>query len=335
MRIFLLIFFIIHFPGFCSAFTDTVALKDGTLIACHIYEYDRDKLKISTSYSNGSFWIKTAQISALKSTSRFTFILSDGRRKLGLIAKYNTESVSIEYESVQETFGRSEIVHFHILKKPFLDRLESSVDFGLILKKENLYRQFLINGKSKYTNERMSAHIKFLISRVFKNNTSPIKRSFIRVGGDYFMKRRIYAESKIKFLESTEQDLNFRFSFSNAIGIRFASNAKIRGRASLGISYNNERFSYDINTFNSYEIYSGIHLTLLEYKDLSISLTSHNYQSISKNNRFRTDSEFFIRYDLPKGFFLTSRLFFSYDSRPHDEIATSDYIFTNGIGWGF
>ena len=221
------------------------------------------------------------------------------------------------------------------MNRPFLDRVESSFDFGFISKKENLYQQFLINGKSKYTNERISAHIKFLVSRVFKNNNSPIERSFIRVGGDYFMKRRIYAESKIKFLESTEQDLSFRFSFSNAIGIRFASNAKIKGRASLGISYNNERFDYDLNTFNTYEIYSGIHLILLKYKDLSIELATHNYKSISKNHRFRTDSEFYVQYDLPKGFYLTSRLFFSYDSRPHNGIATSDYIFTNGIGWSF
>ena len=317
------------------AFQDTITLNNGDSMYCTIHEYNQEKIKISTSFSKGDFWIKAAFIKELKSMSRFTFILSDGRRKLGFINEFNIDSVSIELESGQETFSRSVLVHFHQLKRPILDRIESSVDFSSILKKEKSYRQYLINAKAKYVNERMSFRFKLLISRVYKNNIPPIKRSFLLAGADYFMASRIYVESKIKILESTEQDLRFRFSFSNAIGIRFVSNAKIKGRASLGLSYNNERFNYNINTFNTYEIYSGIHLTLLKYKDLSIELSSHNYQSISKANRFRTDSELFFKYNLPKKIYLKSRFIFSYDGRPHSEIRTSDYIITNGIGWKF
>lgn len=75
--------------------------------------------------------------------------------------------------------------------------------------------------------------------------------------------------------------------------------------------------------------------TLLKYKDLSIELSAHNYGSITKRNRFRTDFELYIRYNLPKRFYLKTRFIFSYDGRLHSEVATSDYIITNGIGWSF
>ena len=112
MKKFIFLLFITNYPVFCSAFSDTVELKNGTSVYCYIHEYDHDKLRISTSYSKGSYWIKTASINVLKSTSRFTFILSDGRRKLGFIKTFDSDSVSIEYESLKETFVRSEVVHF-------------------------------------------------------------------------------------------------------------------------------------------------------------------------------------------------------------------------------
>ena len=335
MRAFLIIIFLNGLQSYCLGLQDTIRLKNGDNIYCNVHEYDRDKVKISTSFSKGEFWIKASSIENLSSINQFTFILSDGRRKLGFIEEFNIDSVSIQVKSRLEKFSRNVIVHFQELKRPFLDRFDSSVDFGVVIKKEKSFQQYLINAKAKYVNERISVRVKCLASRVYKKNISPIKRTFLLTGADYFMARRIYAETKIKILESTEQDLSFRFSFSNAIGIRFASSANIKGRASIGLSYNNERFNYNVNTFNTYEVYSGIHLTLLKYKDLSIELSTHNYGSITKKNRFRTDSEFYIRYNLPKRFYLKTRFIFSYDGRPHGEVATSDYIITNGIGWSF
>lgn len=60
------------------AFQDTITLKNGDSIYYMIHEYNQ-KNKISTSFSKGDFWIKTPLVVELKSMSRFTSILYDGR----------------------------------------------------------------------------------------------------------------------------------------------------------------------------------------------------------------------------------------------------------------
>ncbi|MCH2228775.1 MAG: DUF481 domain-containing protein [Crocinitomicaceae bacterium] len=335
MRVTILFLVLFKTYAFGALHNDTIYLKDGNYIRCNIEEFNHDKIKINTSYSKGSFWIKALDIKELKSSRQFTFVFSDGSRNLGFIQHFNENYISIQTNDELKTYERSFLVHFRIIKKPFLDRFTSSFDFGFIFKKENSFQQYLLHTKVKYVNEKISLRFKCQINRVFKQNESPIKRSFLLTGIDYFMARRLYTESKLKFLESTEQNLRSRFSFSNAIGIRFVSNVKISGRASIGVSYNNERFDYNLNLFNSYELYSGIHLAILKYKDLSVEVSTHNYLSMSQTNRFRTDSELYFKYKLPKNFYLKSRLIYSFDSNPQIEIPTSDYVITNGIGWNF
>ncbi|TYB75912.1 DUF481 domain-containing protein [Bizionia myxarmorum] len=317
---------------------DTLVLKNNDKIIGEIKSMDRGVLTVKTSYSDSNFKITWVDIRSIRSEQTFLLNLSNGNRvnsSLNTKAGEENQVTLIENET-EITIPLENIVFIKPIKDDFLSRITASISLGLNITKSNNLKQFSVSSNLSYTAYKWVLNGSYNSVRSNQDDVDETQRTDASVGFNYFMKNDWFYSAEANFLSNDEQKLSLRSTLKTGFGKYFIHTNKLYFGGGIGVGYNNEQFSDELNTQrNSMEAYANISLNMFDFNDFSMKTGLTFYPSLTETGRYRADYNLNLKYDLPLDFFIKLGLTYNYDSNPVEGASVSDYVFQSTFGWEF
>ena len=229
----------------------------------------------------------------------------------------------------------NEIVWLDDKDKGFWSQLYFSIDLGFDLTKANNLTQFSAGSTLGYVAERWSIDSHFNRMTSTQDNVDDIKRTDGGIGYKYFLPRDWYPLISFDALSNTEQNLDLRTSWRFGMGKFVIHTNSAYWGFSLGTNNNNEKFSNETESQNSWEAFMGTELNLFNIGDLSLSTKFIAFPSLTDQGRWRADFNFDVKYEMPfdDDFYIKLSTTVNYDNNPAEEGTETDYVFHTGFGW--
>lgn len=102
---------------------------------------------------------------------------------------------------------------------------------------------------------------------------------------------------------------------------------------STGTSFNNELFYDSDNDRLSMEGFLSTELNMFNFDNIGLLTRISAFPSFTEANRWRTDFNFDIKYDLPHDLYFKIGTTFNYDNKPVEGASETDYVIKTGLGW--
>ena len=297
---------------------------------------DRNVLTFKTKYSDTDFKIEWDGVAEIYTDTYFLITLTDGSRYNGTLKSVESGKISIITDEGQEVLTpHNEIVWLDDKDKGFWSQLYFSIDIGVDLTKANNLTQFSAGTTLGYVAERWSIDSHFNRMTSTQDNVDDIKRTDGGIGYKYFLPRDWYPLISFDALSNTEQNLDLRTSWRFGMGKFVIHTNSAYWGFSLGTNNNNEKFSNETESQNSWEAFMGTELNLFNIGDLSLSTKFIAFPSLTDQGRWRADFNFDVKYEMPfdDDFYIKLSTTVNYDNNPAEEGTETDYVFHTGFGW--
>ena len=291
---------------------------------------------VKTKYSKQDFNIKFNRVSEIIVERKALILLTGGRRRFGNIRTTEAGLVQITLTNGKvEEHPLNRVIGLQEVSDNFWARFKGNVDFGFNLTRANSNLQVNNSLRLDYTGERWISNLSSNYLRSTRTDAAPTER----LDGNFELQRVLrknwFIIASVGYLSNTEQALDSRVSPSFGGGRLLVSTNKLYWSASLGFTYNIERFTTDTPPRESAEGFIGTDLNLFDIKDFNLTTGIRFYPSLTERERFRTDYELALKYDLPWDLYIKLEFKFNYDNQPAAGGNEFDYLLTSGIGWKF
>lgn len=315
---------------------DSIVFKNKDIIVGDLKSMKQDVATISTDYSDADFKIKWDEITGIKTISEFLITLSNGNRYNGLL-KSKTDKVLIFDSSghlLAETNLES-IVALTLVKSEFWSRFDASVSVGYNFIKSDNQSQLSLRSNLAYNSNRWSLSSNYNQINTQRDNVSTVRRLESAVNFKRYMKANWFGLAEVSFFTNTEQNIKLRTLSKLGIGKYILRNNKYYWGIQTGLSYNNENFlvSGSEGNNNSGEGFLGTEFNVYNVGDFNLLTRVMAYPSFTEQGRFRLDSRFDIKYDLPLNFYIKLGLTVNHDNKPIQTPNKTDYVFQTTLGW--
>lgn len=332
--------------------TDSLILRNNDLIVGEIKSMDRGVLTFKTDYSDVDFKVKWEKVSQMSSPTIFLISLSDGKRYKGIIRSLNDSIIEINSyaEKALLKFSRKtqnlenpegnkidvpteHIVYLNPLDEGFWSRLSFNFDVGVNLTKASDFRQFTFNSGLGYLADRWKGNMTFNSLRSNQENSTPVSRTEFTNQFNYFLPKDFYLIYYLNMLSNTEQLIDLRTSNMVGVGKFVVHTNKSYLGFSLGVNFNNEKFSSEESANQSGEAFLGAQYNIFDIGDLDLLTNIVAYPSLTTKDRIRTDFNFDIRYEFKFDLYFKIGTSFNFDNQPTEGASKLDYIFQTTVGW--
>ncbi|EGV43242.1 DUF481 domain-containing protein [Bizionia argentinensis JUB59] len=317
---------------------DTLILKNNDKIIGEIKSMDRGVVTVKTSYSDSNFKITWIDIKSIRSKQTFLLNLTNGKRINSTLNTNFGEDGQVTFieNDTEITVPIKNIVFIKPIKNDFMSRINASISLGFNITKSNNLKQFSVNSNLSYTAYKWLLNGSYNSVRSNQNDVDETQRTDASLAFNYFMKNDWFYSSEANFLSNDEQKLKLRSTVKTGFGKYFIHTNKLYFGGGVGVAYNSEQFSDDLNTQrNSMEAYANLSLNMFDFNDFSMNTGLTFYPSLTESSRYRADYKLNLKYDLPLDFFIKLGLTYNYDSKPVEGASVSDYVFQSTFGWEF
>ena len=319
-----------------QAQTDSLIFKAGTYMIGEAKTMDRNVLTFKTKYSDSDFKIEWDGVSEIYTDTYFLITLTDGSRYNGNLKSIEPGKISIITDEGQEILTpHNDVVWLDDLDKGFWNKLYFTIDVGIDLTKANNLAQYSAGSTLGYVAERWSVNSYFNRLSSTQDDVDDIKRTDGGVGYKYFLPKDWYPLISFDALSNTEQSLDLRTSWRIGMGKYVFHTNRLYWGFSLGTNNNNEKFSYETESSNSWEGFMGTELNLFNIGDLSLSTKFTAFPSFTDKGRWRADFNFETKYEMPfdDNFYIKLSTSANFDNKPSEDGSELDYVFHTGFGW--
>jgi len=315
---------------------DSLIFTNGNYVVGEVKSMQRGVLMIETPYSDKDFAIELDGIKEIYCKTYFLITLSDGRRYFGNINTVEPRKVKIIDDNDQETIVElEEIVLLDDIDQGFWSKLYVSIDIGFDMAKANNLRQVSMRSTAGYLARRWNLQASYNTLNSAQDNAEAIERTDGKISYRFFLPKDWYLIGLASFLSNTEQRLDLRSTANLGFGKYLIHTNRHYWSIGAGLNYNKENFSGDVSDRNSMEAFLGSELNLFDVGDIDLLAKFLVYPSITESNRWRSDIDIDVKYDLPfiDDFYLKLGFSLNFDNQPVEDAAKSDYIFHTGFGW--
>ena len=331
----LLIGFCICYAASGHAQNDTITLTTGKTLYGEIKNIKSKVLTLKTSYSDSDFKIDFKKVSKLNIQRRCFVLLTKGRRRTGYIKsrKENYFTICSEDQN-NEQFALNELISLNELSDDFWHRLSFDIDLSYNHTKANNASQFVVEGHLEYRDLKWIANTTFSSLKSKQDNTENIQRTEIKSDLKRILPKKWYLLNTLSFLSNTEQSINSRYNISIGIGRYLLFTKQLSLGVNFGLNYNIEDIDNSENN-NTSEFYFGTDFNMFDFKDFELTASLNSFLSGGDRQRFRSDFNINLKYDLPMDLYLKSGFKFNYDNQAANTGSDFDYLFTTGVGWSY
>jgi hypothetical protein len=314
--------------------TDSLIFKNGDVMVGEIISMDRGIVIVETDYSEKDFEVEWEDLKKIYTQNQFLVTLSNGMKYYGKLTTNDDLKVQILTNSNNTYQSRiGDIVFLSPVEDRFIDRLSASIDVGFDMTKSQNLRSLSSRSSIAYKTNKWSTDATFNNLRSRQDDAEDIIRAEAELNYRHILPRRFYVITTISSLSNSEQKLDLRMNAQLGLGKFIVRTNRSYWGAKLGINRNVERYSSDAKDRYSWEGYLGAELNLYDIGDLNLLIIIMAYPSISDMGRWRSDSKFDLKYDLPLNFYVKTGFSLNYDNRPVEGASKTDYILQTGIGW--
>ncbi len=304
------------------------------MIIGEIKSLNKGVIKIGTSYSDEDFSIEWKKVKKINTYTHFHIYLSDGTQFFSTINSLNDSICQvITFNNQSITCAIKDIIFLKPYKDKFGDRFDASISFGLNITKAQQSMTITTRSNIGYQAEKWSTDAVFDTYRNTRDSADKIMRSELIYNFRYFFQRKLYGIFSSSAYSNTEQKLDLRLNNQLGIGLFLSASSTGYWGAKTGINRNIEEYSNETSNRSTWEGYLGTELNLYGKADITLLFSSTFYISVSDWGRWRSDTNFDLKYDLPLDFYIKIGTTFNYDSKPAEGADKWDYVFSSSLGW--
>ncbi len=320
-----------------DAQNDSLVLNNGNLIKGELKGMRQDVATFKTDYSDSDFKIKWSEIKTLNTTTEFLVTLKNGNRYNGALKSNADGDIAISTVSgeVLTTTNLNAIVLLVVVKSDFWSKLDASVSVGYNFIKSDNQSQFSLRSALSYNAKRWSLSSNYNQIRTSRDEVFSVRRMDAGLVYKYYMKKNWFTLSEVSLFRNTEQNIDLRTLAKLGMGKYILRSNKMYWAVQSGVSYNNESFmvSGSDGNNNSGEGFLGTELNIYNIGDLTLLTRVVAYPSFTEKGRFRVDSRFDLKYDLPLNFYINFGITLNHDNQPVQTTNKTDYVLQSTIGW--
>lgn len=316
--------------------TDTVTFYNGDRAVCEIKGLNQGRLELKT-VAMGTINVEWRKVSNVVSNRYFEIVLADHTTIYGLIQNVDSlRNVTLSFGVFAQEVPILDIVRLKPLNDNFWKALEGSISAGFSYTDGTQNLQLNSNGNIKYRTNRMAHSISFTGN--FSSN--PSNTSQKQDGGyrfQFFYKRQVYNALEVKWERNTELGIDTRLitnitggyspieNYINVLSVEAGGSLNREFTTEQIASNNTEglvRITYDLFVFANPKIF--------------INIKSESFPSFTVKNRFRTNIDASVTWEVFRDFTLSFSYWGNYDNMPSDPAAlTFDWGTTTSIGYKF
>lgn len=332
---YLFLIFLASAGAHLSAQVDSLQFTTGDYVLGEVKDMQRGILTIETDYSDSDFTIEWDKVTGIFTETEFMINLSNGDTHFGSLESLSKDTVMIiTDENDSLVVEQDDIVYLNAYDEKFLDRLSASISIGYDMTKANNFKQFTTRSSIGYKAEKWNTGASvYVLNSTQDNEDNNIERSEADVSFSYLLPYRFYGVATVSYLSNTEQSIDSRINGQLGLGRYFVQSNKMDWGLKLGANRNIERYSNETDDRESWEGYFGTELNIFDLGDLDLLLSIMAYPGITESGRWRSDSKFDVKYELPLDFFIKMGISFNYDNSPAEGASSTDYIFNVSFGW--
>ena len=328
------ILFLVFNQSILFAQKDSLIFKNGDVVTGEIEKLNNGILEFSTDYSDDDFKIEWQEIKEIYASRYFLITHKNGKQYTGNLKSVDGTSLiilSTNMDSVKCDIN--DIVFLNPYEDKFGKRISASIDLGLDVARAKNLKNLTARSNIGYMTDKWSTDLSVNALWSRQDSTSELQRNDAELNFRYVLPRKWFLITTINGLKNSEQNIERRINAQLGAGLYFVRTNDLYFGAKMGINRNMEKYSNETPDKSSWESFFGAELNLFDTGDLSLLVQATIYSGITEIGRWRSDSKFDLKYDLPLDFYIKAGVSLNYDNQPAIDSYKTDYIFITGFGW--
>lgn len=312
---------------------DSLVFQNGNVVIGEIQGMRKGVLEIDAPYGDSNFLIKWTEVGEIYTTSNFIVTVKKEiyRGKISTVEGksvkiYNNDTVFIETDLNNIVFIRS-------LEDNFSDRFSASIELGFNATRAQNLRQFSNRNALGYRANKWVADANYSSLRSSQDDIDDIVRQDGQFNFSLLLKNSWYVIASYSILSNSEQKLDLRTNTQLGMGKFLYSSNKSFWSLKIGANNNNENFSNEQSSQNSWEGFLSTQLSLYDVGDFELMAEYIGFSGLNDFSRFRFDTSIDLKYDLPFDLFIRTGIMLNFDNQPAIEGSETAYIIRTGLGW--
>jgi hypothetical protein len=329
-------------PLFARESTDVIIMKNGDHLTGEIKGLNAGVLYMSMQYILGTSSVQWSNVERLESKQLFLVKTVDGSVYSGTLNTSNVPGARPVEIEVAETPGKgvvidsSRIVQMDMTSEKFLQRLNGSVNTGIIYSKGNQSTQYSLGSQVTYPRERWAAGLSYNSTLSASTGASASTRNQLDV--DVFRLLRWnnwFYEGLGTFLQSSEQGITRQGTYGGGVG-RYLKNTN-SARITVLAGFVGQNTDYAQNTAPQ-SLAAGLiaaNLQFFRFNKTNGNLSASLLPAISEPGRVKLNMNASYYIKLTGNLSWNVSFYGNWDNRPPDNLSGSDYGSSSGLSWTF
>jgi Protein of unknown function, DUF481 len=329
-------------PLFARESTDVIVMKNGDHLTGEIKGLNAGVLYMSMQYILGTSSVQWSNVERLESKQLFLVKTADGSVYSGTLNTSNVPGARPVKIEVAETPGKgvvidsSRIVQMDMTSEKFLQRINGSVNTGIIYSKGNQSTQYSLGSQITYPQEHWAAGLSYNSTLSASTGASASTRNQLDV--DVFRLLRWnnwFYEGLGTFLQSSEQGIIRQGTYGGGVG-RYLKNTN-SARISVIAGFVGQNTDYARNT-SPQKLAAGLiaaNLQFFRFNKTNGNLSAGLLPAISEPGRVKLNMNATYYIKLTGNLSWNVSFYGNWDNRPPDGLSGSDYGSSSGLSWTF
>ena len=350
IRVILIIGILLTTNLFAREKTDVLVMKNGDRMTCQIKGLEAGVLYVSFDYIDGTAQVEWSKVAHIESNELFIVKTEDGSVYTGRINTAEApggQPVKIQVVEAGETetptkgveLESPKIVSMVETSDNFWRRFNGELSFGVIYAKGNQSTQYSLGSQTIYLRERWSVGANISSNLSSSTGTSPSTRNSFDVVGKRLLPWNKYFYSGLGgLLQSSAQGITLQTSIGGGIG-RFLKDTN-RSRISIlgGLSWQNTNYQPSLVPVGKQSLIAAViaaDINAFRFNKTNLNITATLFPALSEPGRFRSNTNATYYVKLISNLSWNVSFYDSWDSRPPEGFAGSDYGTSSGLSWTF
>ena len=337
--------FLLTLPLFARDKSDVLIMNNGDRLTCEIKGLDASVLHVSFDYVQGTASVDWSKVHHVESKQLFLVKTEDGSVYTGTLSSAETQGARPMQIEVAESPEKSivleqkDVVVLDQTSEHFWQRLNGSINSGLMYSKGNSSTQYTLGAQAQYPRERWSTGAAFnsTLSGNSGSNNSTRNDASLYVRRLLRWNNWFYAGVG-DFLQSSEQNIKLQSNLGGGIG-RYLKNTN-RSTISVigGLAWQNTRYSQTTVQQPNQNVAAalvGADVQLFKFDKTNLAITATVFPALSQAGRTftNTNATYYLKFF---GNFTWNLSFYgNWDSQPPAGFSGSNYGMSSGLGWTF
>jgi hypothetical protein len=323
---------------------DVIVMENGDRMTGEIKGLSGGVLTFSLDYVDGNLSIQWSKVARIESPQLFLIRTQDGSVYTSALGTPELPGAQpririAEEGRTEKVLQRSDVVQLDETSESFVQRLSGEVTLGVVYSKGNNATQYTLGAGAEYRRERWGLEGVFNSNLSSSTGSSTATRNQLTITASHLMTRKNYFYGGFgDFLQSSTQGINLQTTVGGGIGRYFKNTNRVRVSVLGGLAWQSADYQATLVPIARQQIYGGVivsDLRMFLFKKTNLTATAMLAPAFSDPGRvhFSTNVAYYLKLFGKVDWNLS--FYGNWDTRPPDNLASSDYGYSSGIKYTF